>query len=29
MTDAIDVSAAFDDTTYTLVPKRRLEILEN
>jgi hypothetical protein len=25
MTDAIDVSAAFDDTTYTLVPKERLQ----
>ena len=25
MTDTIDVSAAFDDTTYTLVPKERLQ----
>jgi hypothetical protein len=25
MTDTIDVSAAFDDMTYTLVPKERLQ----
>jgi len=25
MTDTIDVSVAFDDTIYTLVPKERLE----